>query len=55
MTKVERIAPVLLRELGERHYCNRKVVGAKGRWSWVYCRQCNLAAVRIAKKIARIA
>ena len=47
------LAPLLLKELGERHYCNRKVVGGKGKWRWVYCRPCNLSAISIAKKIDR--
>ncbi len=52
--KAEAFAPIIVREIGERHYCNRKVVGSRGNWKWVYCRQCNLAAISIAKKLARI-
>ena len=53
MTRIELLAPILLREIGERHYCNHKVVGGRGKWRLVYCRQCNLAAISIAKKLDR--
>ena len=58
MTKGQRIiaelyAPIILKEYGKRHDCQKRVVGARGRWRLVYCRECNLTAIAAAKKISR--
>jgi hypothetical protein len=48
----ELYAPVILKSFGSRHRCQKRVVGARGQWRNVYCRECNLAAIAAAKRIA---
>ena len=57
MTKAQKAvaelyAPVILKELGKRHRCQKRVVGARGRWRNVYCAECNGDAIAAAKRIA---
>ena len=57
MTKYQRAvaevyAPVVLKEIGGRHCCQKKVVGARGQWRKVYCSDCNAQAIKIARRIA---
>ena len=59
MTKFQRAvfeayAPVALKEYGRKHRCLREVTGARGKVKKVYCRECNLAAIRAAKVIAKV-
>lgn len=57
MTKFQRVvfelyAPVVLKEVGRKHRCQKRVVGARGQWRKVYCGECNGQAIGIAKRIA---
>ena len=51
-TVAELYAPVVLKEVGGRHRCQKRVVGARGKWRKVYCGECNTQAIQIAKRIA---
>lgn len=53
MSKVERMAPLILRAFGERHQCEKEVVGGRGLMRKVFCAECNRHALALAKKIAR--